>query len=118
MLSSPGHNFKKYIAQREKLHPRRITSKRRRLFLPKSKPDTNYGPNAQEADEPINEIQIKEACLLKLPDFQNTKEEIKEIELMTIGQQDNDIYLSYRSDRLTASQFGMVSVLSFFSLSR
>ncbi|KAI8440666.1 hypothetical protein MSG28_001865 [Choristoneura fumiferana] len=105
---NPGQNFEKYIASKEKIHERRKKYIRRRLFAPKPQPDHHYGPKAQEADEPIVETDLKEACLSKLRDFQKTSEEIKQIEHMTIGQHDNDVYTTHRCDRLTASQFGMI----------
>lgn len=74
----------------------------------KAKTDQHYGPKAQEAIEPIDEEDLKKACLSKLKEFNLTKEEIATIEESTIGQHENDLYCMYRCDRLTASQFGMV----------
>lgn len=105
---SPGQTVKKYIAQKGKSQERRKNYIRRRLFVSKSKPDRNYGPKAQEANEPIVETELKEACLLKLREFQKTDQEIQDIEHLTIGQHENDVYNTHRCDRLTASQFGMV----------
>lgn len=110
--TSPGYTFKKYIAQAEKSKERRKKYIRRRLFAPKPKPDHNYGPKAQDIDEKIIGTNLKEACISKLKDFQVPAEEIKLIENSTIGQHDNDAYTAHRCDRLTASQFGMVSKFS------
>ncbi|XP_049881815.1 uncharacterized protein LOC126377858 isoform X1 [Pectinophora gossypiella] len=106
--SSPGQTFKKYIAQSEKSKERRKKYIRRRLFAPKPKTDHNYGPNAKDVDESVLGKDLKEACLLKLKDFETTIDQIKYIESATIGQHDNDVYTTYRCDRLTASQFGMI----------
>ncbi|XP_041988658.1 uncharacterized protein LOC121740029 [Aricia agestis] len=105
---SPGKTVKKYIAQKGKCQERRKNYTRRRLFVPKCKPDQNYGPKAQEANEPIAETDLKEACLLKLKEFQKTDQEIEDIEHLTIGQHENDVYNTHRCNRLTASQFGMI----------
>lgn len=59
----------------------------------------------------MEETDLKEACLSKLRDFQKSTEEIQEIEHQTIGQHENDTYNTYRCDRLTASQFGMVGFI-------
>ncbi|XP_063376826.1 uncharacterized protein LOC134664153 isoform X3 [Cydia fagiglandana] len=107
--SSPGKTFRKYIGQRQRTEARRKLYKRRRLFHAKPpQPDKNYGPEAQDTADPVNLDDLKKICADKLPEFNKTADEIKAIEESTIGQHENDLYNMYRSDRLTASQFGVI----------
>lgn len=82
---------------------------RKRLFTEKTntQPDKDYGPEASDPVD-INEVELKRLCELRLLKFQVDTQKIVLIEKQTVGQHDNEKYLSYRSDRLTASQFGMV----------
>lgn len=87
---------------------------RRRIFFPKpakSKPDKNYGPAAQDAADPVDNDELKRLCSEKILEFQKSVEEIKSIEETTIGQHENELYTMYRSDRLTASHFGVVCII-------
>ncbi|CAG5029991.1 unnamed protein product [Parnassius apollo] len=44
----------------------------------------------------------------RLAEFQKSPENTALIEMSTVGQHENDLYSTHRSDRLTASQFGIV----------
>lgn len=113
-LMSPGQYFKKYVRRIEKSRLRQQSSVRKRLYFTPSastsnKPDEHYGPAASDPLD-IDELDLKNQCLHRLEEFQKSPEEIKSIELATVGQHDNDLYNTYRRDRLTASNFGMVSL--------
>lgn len=111
---SPGHNFKKYIAQKKKSSARKKTYTRRRTFYPKpakSKSDKNYGPAAQDVADPVDYDELQKLCSEKIPEFQKSVDEIRLIEESTIGQHENELYTMYRSDRLTASHFGVVGII-------
>lgn len=107
---SPGTHFKKYIKRKERSRIRHQSSTRKRLFTPKEKthPDKHYGPEACDPID-IDEAQLKIQCEERLPEFQKSPENIALIETTTVGQHENDLYTTHRCDRLTASQFGMVS---------
>lgn len=85
---------------------------RRRLFVPKTKQqaDKHYGPAAMDPVDEMDASELKRLCVEKCQELQISSEEIKEIERATVGQHDNDLYNIYRKDRLTASQFGVVSL--------
>ncbi|KAI5645811.1 yqaJ-like viral recombinase domain-containing protein [Phthorimaea operculella] len=108
---SPGKHFLTYITRKEKCRIRQKAYTHKRLFIPKSKqpqPDEHYGPSAMDPADEMDATELKRRCLEKLQEFQKSPDEIKAIELATIGQHDNDFYNMQRNDRLTASQFGMI----------
>lgn len=111
ILKSPGQYFKKFIRKQEKSRLLQKSSVRKRLFAPSmtNKPDEHYGPAASDPLD-IDEQELKKQCSHRLEEFQKSPQEIASIELATVGQHDNDLYNTYRCDRLTASKFGMVSV--------
>lgn len=110
ITQSPGLHFKKYVQRKEKNKLRQQSMKRKRLFTIKEKhqPDKDYGPNACDPID-ISGEELKKQCEARLAEFQKSPQDIASIEITTIGQHENDLYNTYRCDRLTASQFGMVS---------
>lgn len=73
--------------------------------------DRHYGPAAMDPVEDIDSTELIRLCQDKLKEMQKNTDDIKTIETDTIGKHNNDLYTMHRSDRLTASQFGMVSKL-------
>lgn len=110
---SPGKHFKKYVQQKEKSRVRQKLSTRKRLYAPRDKiqTDKHYGPEACDPID-IDKGQLKIQCELRLAEFQESPQDITTIEMSTVGQHENDLYTTHRRDRLTASQFGMVSIVA------
>lgn len=63
----------------------------------------------------MNLTDRNKTCAEKLPEFDTT--EIKAIEESTIGQHKNHLYNIHKADRMTASQFGLVSVFVIYNKS-
>lgn len=87
------------------------TNVRKFCFCTKNNQDKDYGPEAQDPVD-IEVSELLKQCEEKLKCFQKTQSQIQEIEAVTVGQHDNELYNLHRNDRLTASQFGMVNILN------
>ncbi|XP_063393385.1 uncharacterized protein LOC134678669 isoform X2 [Cydia fagiglandana] len=103
-----GQHFQLYIKRKELIRMRRQRCPRTRNFKPTViKPDKDYGPKACDPVD-LSREDIKRIGQEKLMELQVTPDQIAEIEQQTKDQHDNELYNVIRSDRLTASQFGMV----------
>lgn len=108
--SSPGKVLKTYMktqqttATKRKLLRRPRAVKRLKFSSPAKAKD--YGPDIASID--MTEKQLTEEVDRLIERLQVSSQEQKNIALQTVGQFENEAYLSHRLHRLTASNFGKV----------
>ncbi|XP_030019778.1 uncharacterized protein LOC115439875 [Manduca sexta] len=103
-------HFKQYIQRKERsrLYRQKLKSQNTVIQKPKTLPDRDEGTQASNAVD-IDVVEFRKKCDERLKEFQECPENIRNIESKTIGKNENDImYVKYRSDRLSASHFGKV----------
>lgn len=111
LMDIPTMSTNTFHRVEKKIGIRQQSSTRKRLFAPREKthPDKHYGPESCDPID-IDEAQLKIQCEERLAEFQKPPENIALIVMSTVGQHENDLYTTHRwCDRLTASQFGVVS---------
>ncbi|KAF2884111.1 hypothetical protein ILUMI_22079 [Ignelater luminosus] len=77
--------------------------RKRRYRTNDVKDDKDYGPNAEQVLPDLPEEEFLRTKKRKLEEIESCTNDIKKIQINTIGQHSNELWNEFRKDRLTAS---------------